>query len=92
MTLDEVVKAAEEGSRFKVSYYDGIAFYFHREETVLEGFEYCYEDEIPTGNVLMIMVGDDHVHVVDPEDIEVIPDDAYCRVCGQIGCRHNVYT
>lgn len=92
MTLDEVKQADAEGSRFKVSYYDGIAFFFHSEETVIEGHDWCYEDEVPTGNAIMIMVGDNYKHIVDPEDIETIPDDAYCRDCGQIGCRHNVYT
>jgi hypothetical protein len=34
------------------------------------------------------MVGDDKVHEVDSDDIEEIPDDAFCLECGQMGCMH----
>ena len=39
--------------------------------------------------VYMIMVGDDHKHVIDPEDVTIIDPDAYCHECGQIGCTHD---
>ncbi len=47
--------------------------------------------EVPTGRVLAHMIGDDRAESFDPEDLEPIADDAYCRDCGQIGCGHNVY-
>lgn len=33
------------------------------------------------------MVGDDRVHLVDPDDLTKIEDDDYCHECGQVGCR-----
>lgn len=41
-----------------------------------------------TGRVIAIMVGDDHRHVVDLEDLALLGDDEFCGSCGQIGCRH----
>ena len=96
MTIDEIRKAQEDGFRFTVGTYPGIAFYFKEAQTEnvtdmwedIDG-EWYPEDntERETGMVYMIMVGDDHKHVIDPDDIEIAPD--YCRVCGQIGCTHD---
>lgn len=36
--------------------------------------------------VRAVMVGDDREHLVDVDDLTVLPDDDYCAVCGQIGC------
>ncbi len=38
-----------------------------------------------------IMVGDDRIFHVFVDDLELIPDESYCRDCGQIGCTSNVY-
>jgi hypothetical protein len=43
-------------------------------------------------SVIAVMVGDDRRHVVDVGDLEALKEDAFCRSCGQIGCRCNVYT
>jgi hypothetical protein len=43
-------------------------------------------EEIETGNVVVVMVGDDREFVVDPDDLTLIADDEYCSGCGQIGC------
>jgi hypothetical protein len=32
------------------------------------------------------MVGDDCVHIVPVEDLEILGEDDYCHECGQIGC------
>lgn len=32
------------------------------------------------------MVGDDTKHLVERDSLTEIPEDAYCSVCGQIGC------
>lgn len=56
--------------------------------------ETIYSDEPEyerTGNLIIVMVGDDQKHSVDPSDVSLIPDDSFCRECGQIGCGHNVY-
>lgn len=86
-------------ARYRVAGYPGVAFYLrgfvvedreveiHDEETGL----YFYEIE-PTENpalVRAVMVGDDREHLVDVDDLMVLADDAYCAVCGQIGCGHD---
>lgn len=45
---------------------------------------------VRTGRVSVVMVGDDAVHNVDPEDLEPIADEDYCGGCGQIGCGHSL--
>ena len=40
-----------------------------------------------TGNVLAVLVGDDRVDSMDPDDLEPIAEDSYCSGCGQIGCK-----
>lgn len=47
----------------------------------------CVEPQ-PTGMVRAVMVGDDRVHIVDPDDLTEIDEDDYCSGCGQIGCGH----
>lgn len=84
MTITEIVEHTDD--RFKVSGYDGIAFYFHSLETRPDSDTEWTGIERETGNVLMVMVGDDRRHSVDPDDIELIPEDGYCPSCGQIGC------
>ena len=36
-----------------------------------------------------LMVGDDKLHVVDPEDVTALPREDYCGQCGQVGCGHD---
>jgi hypothetical protein len=43
-------------------------------------------DERLTGRVQVVMVGDDRVWNVDPEDLTELAEDEFCRGCGQIGC------
>lgn len=42
-----------------------------------------------TGRVVVVMVGDDYRHVVDPEDCTPLDELAYCASCGQVGCTHD---
>lgn len=42
-----------------------------------------------TGRLIVCMVGDDAHHSVDPEDVTPLDEDAYCHVCGQVGCTHD---
>jgi hypothetical protein len=73
-------------ARFKVDGWGGIAFYYHgnemrdTEDTEWDGIQE------PTGNIIVIMVGDDREFIVDPDDCTLIDDDEYCHECGQIGC------
>lgn len=43
------------------------------------------------GETIVVMVGDDTPHAVRTSELVEIPDDAYCRECGQLGCRQVVY-
>ena len=44
-----------------------------------------------TGDLVVCMVGDDHLHVVDPDDVQELAREDYCSECGQIGCGHDGY-
>src|SRR5271170_6815307 len=73
-------------ARYKVEGYGGIAFYYEglegkaTEDTEWDGIY------VPTGMVVMVMVGDDREHIIDPDDCTEIAEDDYCPECGQIGC------
>ena len=41
-----------------------------------------------TGNLLAVMVGDDRRWIMDPSDVAALPEDGYCRECGQTDCMH----
>jgi hypothetical protein len=63
-----------------------------------EGNEYEEEsgefDEVADHeHIVAVMVGDDRREVFDVEDVKAarIPENAFCRDCGQIGCFCNVY-
>lgn len=51
-----------------------------------------FEEVADTQNVIAVMVGDDRRHRVDVDDLVLIPEDSFCRDCGQIGCQCNVYS
>lgn len=46
-------------------------------------------EEVRTGKVVCVMVGDDRRFAFDPDDITPLDDLAYCASCGQIGCEHD---
>lgn len=41
--------------------------------------------------VVAVMVGDDTRYEFDKDEPVVIPDDGFCRGCGQVGCTSEVY-
>lgn len=49
------------------------------------------ETEDSETDVIVVMVGDDHKERVPVEELAPLPDDAYCRGCGQVGCESDVY-
>lgn len=67
---------------------NGIAFYVY-------GYPVTYDEDglesVDTSMVLAVMVGDDREHLIDPDDLTLIPEDGFCRDCGQVGCGHNTY-
>lgn len=69
---------------------DGIAWRCLGYEQVRdEDYEWTGIEYDNTENVLMVMIGDDEVHIVPTEDIVPIPEGSYCRECGQVGCGHS---
>ena len=45
-------------------------------------------EDVPTGRAIVVMVGDNHKHVVDYEDLSPVDEDDVCS-CGQLGCWSN---
>ena len=83
--------APEYPDHYRVSGYSGIAFYVLGWETEPNADTDWTGIEERTGNVLAVMVGDDHRHSIDPDDLEPLDPLDFCRDCGQIGCGCNVY-
>lgn len=67
----------------------GIAFYVLGWETKPDEDTEWSGMENRTGRLLMVMVGDDARHSVDPDDVTALDEDAYCHECGQVGCTHD---
>jgi hypothetical protein len=67
----------------------GIAFYVLGWETEPDEDTEWSGCENRTGNVLVVMVGDDKRWSVEPDDITPIPREDYCGECGQVGCSHD---
>ena len=99
MTNHETVETAGNGlesasdrpflnfeDRYAVAEYGGVAFYYDGPETKPDEDTEWSGIENETGMVRMVMVGDDRVHIIDPDDVSVIADEDYCSGCGQIGC------
>lgn len=80
---DNTVHTLDMDAHYRVDGWGrGIAFY-------LLGYVLETEDR---SRVRAVMVGDDEVHIVDVEDLHVIPEDGFCRGCGQIGCGCEVWS
>lgn len=78
---------SDPDSRYSVDGYSGIAFYATRAEVVPDEDTDWTGYGVYTGNVVMVMVGDDREHSIDPDDVTLIREDDYCPECGQIGCK-----
>lgn len=55
-------------------------------EIELESHEGEWSDDTESGQLIVVMVGDDRRHTVDASDLTPISDEDYCSECGQIGC------
>lgn len=78
----------------------GVAWYVRRAETEMKLVEPDFGDDDPgdwwpededfeevrTGYVVCVMVGDDREFVFDPSDCTIIDEDDFCHSCGQTGC------
>lgn len=55
-------------------------------EIEIETGEGEWVDDVESGMVNVVMIGDDAKHVVDISDLTEIDDEDYCSDCGQLGC------
>ena len=74
---------------YRVDHYSGIAFSVLGWETKPDEDTEWSGYEARTGNVVAMMVGDDHYFSFDPEEVHALPREDYCGICGQIGCGHD---
>jgi hypothetical protein len=81
--------AAFPADNYRVQHYPGVAFYVLGWETEPDEDTEWSGYEVRTGQVLAVMVGDDHRYRVDPEDLTPLSRAEFCASCGQIGCTHN---
>lgn len=51
-----------------------------------EDYEWSGIEEDDTTRVVAHMVGDDRDFEFGIDELTIIPEDAYCHECGQIGC------
>ena len=75
-----------DDGRYRVARSPGVAYWFDKPQTEPDEDTEWSGIENETGMALMVMVGDDRRHVVDPADITLIKRSEYCSDCGQIGC------
>ena len=68
---------------------EGIAFRVYGWQTEPDADTEWTGYEVRTGNVIVVMVGDDQQFVVDPEDVTPLAREDYCGECGQVGCCHD---
>jgi hypothetical protein len=75
-------------AHYTVEGYGGIAWYVLGYETWRdEDYEWSGIENVDKDRVCAVMVGDDRTFTFDIEDLTVLPEDAYCHECGQIGCK-----
>jgi len=78
---------------YRVDGYDGIAWRFIQHPVVTEYDDYgdAVDQTEDTDQAIMVMVGDDRRFTFGTDEVHIIPDDSFCRECGQIGCGCNAY-
>ena len=72
----------------------GIRTYIDDDGDEFEAESDCEEDGEwidDESKYFVVMVGDDHKHVVDAGDVEELSTSEFCNECGQIGCCHGVW-
>jgi len=83
-------------AHYRVDGYDGVAWYAIKHPMFREPMDSEFAggfEEFPDVNrVVLVMVGDDRKFEFGVDEVHVIPEDGFCRECGQIGCGCSVYT
>jgi hypothetical protein len=77
---------ADSDARYTVARWPAVAVWIDGPESVPDEDTEWTGYTVPTGRVLVVMVGDDTRHAVDPTDLTLLPEDGYCVGCGQTGC------
>lgn len=85
---DEATFSAEA---YTVEGYAGIAWRLLGWETEPDEDTEWSGCEERTGRVVAVMVGDDQPHVFEPDEVTALAREAFCGVCGQVGCTHDGY-
>ena len=86
VTVDDCEPEYPSDTRYTVDGYKGVAFHAYGWHTEPDEDTHWSGYSVRTGNLIMVMVGDDFPHQIDPDDVSPIPDSDYCHECGQIGC------
>ena len=89
---DLAVHSLAIGALVKVRGFSGVACTYVGPEVerywdLDEGIYPEEPEERETGMAIVVMVGDDHKHVVDFDDMTLIPDGENICSCGQLGCQ-----
>lgn len=71
------------GVAYRVSTHPGAAFRFVGQATYVDEFT---GEEVEHDMVHMVMVGDDYVWAVDPDEVTPLVAGEWCSECGQLGC------
>lgn len=74
---------------YRVKGWEGVAFSVLGWETAPDKDTEWTGIESRTGKVLAVMVGDDMIFRLDPDELTPLKGSEYCRSCGQIGCHCN---
>jgi hypothetical protein len=85
----ETDDAAFPADAYRVDRWDGIAWYVYGWETEPDEDTEWSGYERRTGRVVAVMVGDDRRFSFDPSEVHPLEREAYCAICGQIGCGHD---
>lgn len=80
-----------DADAYRVDRSDGVAWHVLGWETEPDEDTEWSGYEVRTGQVVCIMIGDDHHFAIDPEEIHPIDREEYCGGCGQMGCEHDGY-
>ena len=77
-----------DADAYRVAGHGGIAWRVYGWETEPDEDTEWSGYEVRTGNLVCVMVGDDHRWTFEPSDVSPLEREEYCGICGQIGCGH----
>jgi hypothetical protein len=93
MPEEPLTPVDDDGGRYTVAGFSGVAFYLAGRSQRWEAYRYWADDDYegewcddPDGQLWAVMVGDDAFHPVERADLSPLGDDDYCAGCGQVGC------